>query len=498
MTLKIMTRISKPDIARATSLRVGCIVLIVFGGRFSASGQDSGWANRAPLPEANSEMAVAELDGKIYVLGGYPSNRISVPTVQVYDPLTDSWELTTPLPRPTNHPMAASVGGKLYFIGGQVTASGSGPFLDDVHEYDPVAETWTERVSMPTMRSSGVAAVIDGKIYVAGGRPPRGNDFAVYDPAEDSWTTLPDLPTARNHLAGAAINGKMYVVGGRFGAGFSSAMTNVLEVYDPETNAWTSAAPMPTVRGGLNAVEANSCLHVWGGESSAGVFGEHEVYNPVSNTWVRLDDVPTPVHGVTGAAYLNGWIHLPGGGTRTGGSSGNTIHQVYRPTMSCLPSAPFDFDTDGLTTTSDVDLLVEQIVLGTNDKAFDLTGDSAVDGEDLAQWLSGAAAHNGFKDAYLLGDSDLDGIVDSTDLNNLARNWRQESALWSGGDFTADGVVGSSDLNDLAVNWQRSIPITAADKPVPEPSSLPMMFVGLMVVWWRIISKPRGGNDTLR
>ncbi len=32
---------------------------------------------------------------------------------------------------------------------------------------------------------------------------------------------------------------------------------------------------------------------------------------------------------------INGWIHYPGGGTRQGGSSGSTIHQVYRVNMSC-------------------------------------------------------------------------------------------------------------------------------------------------------------------
>src|SRR5688572_1249028 len=35
----------------------------------------SRWSTRTNLLEGNSEMAVAELDGKIYVMGGYPSTR---------------------------------------------------------------------------------------------------------------------------------------------------------------------------------------------------------------------------------------------------------------------------------------------------------------------------------------------------------------------------------------------------------------------------------------
>jgi len=164
--------------------------------------QHPGWTPRAPLLEPNSEFALAQLGPKIYVIGGYPSSRVTVSTVQVYDARSDSWELTTPLPVPVNHGVAATVDGKVYLMGGQANAGGNpnrAGFLDIVLEYDPASATWTNKASMPTARSGGAAAVVAGKIYVAGGRPPRGSDFAVYDPSSDSWTTLPDMPTQRNH-----------------------------------------------------------------------------------------------------------------------------------------------------------------------------------------------------------------------------------------------------------------------------------------------------------
>ncbi len=309
----------------------------------AAGGQDlpapGAWGTRAPLLEANSEMSVAALDGKIYVLGGYPSNRISVATVQVYDPAQNSWRLTTPLPVALNHTMAAAVNGRLYLIGGQTGNTSSGPFVDTVYEYDPAKGTWTSRAPMPTQRSGGAAAVVDGKIYVAGGRPPRGHDFAVYDPRANTWKALPDLPTQRNHLAAAALDGKVYVVGGRFEGGFRSEKSDAVEVFDPAGNTWAPRARMPRPRGGLNGVEALGCIHVFGGEGNdqhpKGVFPDHDVYNPRTAAWTRLDPMPVPVHGVTGAAFINGLIHLPGGGTALGGSIGSTIHQVYRPPTSC-------------------------------------------------------------------------------------------------------------------------------------------------------------------
>ena len=288
----------------------------------------SRWSTRSNLLEANSEMAVAELDGRIYVMGGYPASRVTVRTVQVYDAAEDRWSLTTPLPIALNHQMPAAANGRIYVIGGQ-TDSGTTSFVNTVFEFDPLTTNWTAKAPMPAARSSGAAAVIGDLIYVAGGRPPRGQDFAVYDTVNDQWTTLTNMPTARNHLAAATIGGKIYVAGGRLGAGFTSAMTNVLEVFDPEAGAWSTRAPMPTTRGGNNGLAASGCFFVFGGEGPAGVFDEMEMYVPTQDRWYRLEPLPTPVHGVTGAAFIDGWIHLPGGGTSTGGSSGSRIHQVF-------------------------------------------------------------------------------------------------------------------------------------------------------------------------
>ncbi len=297
------------------------------------------WGERAELLEANSETAVTHLDGKIYVIGGYPSTRVTVDTVQVYDVASDAWSLTTPVPIPINHTMAAAVGGKIYVTGGQTDAGGSGSFTDRVFELDPVPATWLERAPMPTARSSGGAAVIDGKIYVAGGRPPQGADFAVYDPSNNSWETLPDIPIQRNHLAVVAVDSKVYVVGGRFEAGFSSPRTDVVEVYDPATGQWANETPMLLPRGGLNGVVAYGCIHTFGGEgndaATSGVFPDHDVYKPVDRSWTALASMPIPVHGVTGAAFIDGLIYLPGGGTQDGGSSGSLFLQVYRPVQHC-------------------------------------------------------------------------------------------------------------------------------------------------------------------
>ena len=293
------------------------------------------WGQRAGLLEANSELALAESNGKLYLLGGYPASRVTARTVQVYDIASNSWTLGPPLPEPNNHGTAVGVNGKIYLIGGQTSDVSDQGYVNTVYELDPAGGDWVAKAPMPTARGAAVAVVLGGKIYVAGGRPPRGNDFAVYDPATNSWEVLPNLPTQRNHFTGAAIDGRVHFVGGRQGHGLSPLMTTVHEVYDPQTQTWTTAAPMLRARSGMNGVMARGCFHVWGGEGPSGMFADHDYYDPRSDRWTRLADMPIPVHGVYGSAFVGELIWVAGGGTSIGGNHGSVHNQVYQPAVSC-------------------------------------------------------------------------------------------------------------------------------------------------------------------
>ena len=294
------------------------------------------WGQRAGLLVANSEFALAEANGRIYVMGGYPASRVTSRTVQVYDIASDRWQLGPELPQPNNHGMAAAVNGKVYLIGGQVTDDQQGATaVNTVYELDPAVGTWVARAPMPTARSGGVAVVHQGRIYVAGGRLPRGNDFAVYDPAANQWEVLPDLPSQRNHMTGAALNGRIHIVGGRLGNGLSPLKSDANEVFDPQTRTWTTAAPMLSGRSGMNGVVAQGCFHVWGGEAPTGMTPQHEYYDPRSDRWSSLASMPIPIHGVVGSAFVDGLIWVTGGGTHIGGASGSLYNQVYRPAVSC-------------------------------------------------------------------------------------------------------------------------------------------------------------------
>jgi N-acetylneuraminic acid mutarotase len=82
---------------------------------------------------------------------------------------------------------------------------------------------------MPTRRGGLTAAPINGRIHVTGGEDLNtGETFdahEVYDPATDRWTRAAPLPVARHGLASGVIDNRWYVVGGGEKAGAMTFLT---------------------------------------------------------------------------------------------------------------------------------------------------------------------------------------------------------------------------------------------------------------------------------
>jgi hypothetical protein len=106
-----------------------------------------------------------------------------------------------------------------------------------------------------------------------------------------------------------------------------------------------------------------------------------------------------------------------------------------------------DFNDDGLFDCLDIDRLVAEIASLNNNLLFDMTGDGIVDLADRDAWLSQAGEINlGPGRAYLLGDANLDGVVDGRDFVIWNINKFSSTPAWCNGDFNADGVVDGRDF----------------------------------------------------
>jgi T5SS/PEP-CTERM-associated repeat protein/probable HAF family extracellular repeat protein len=227
------------------------------------------------------------------------------------------------------------------------------------------------------------------------------------------------------------------------------------------------------------------------GGTSPGEFDVLDIGGAASlngNLQVDLIDPFTPSAGdvfdILNWGSLSGTFETVNLPTLADGLSWDTSDLYVTGTLGIFPGPfPCDVNADGVCDVADIDLLVEEIIAGTNDAGFDLNGDGVVDVADQDEWRSLAAAEHGFSDAYLYGDANLDGAVDASDLNVVGLNWRQTSNGWSQGDFDCSGFVDAGDLNLLALNWQGSTPVPAAAQAVPEPSYLGLLVSGCVAAW---------------
>jgi N-acetylneuraminic acid mutarotase len=286
------------------------------------------WTVMAPMPNPRQEVAVAALDGLVYVIGGFGRSGQPMATVEAYDPATNQWELKAPLPVATHHPAAAVVNGRLFVIGGYIGGSMSSSAVQTVYEYEPARNAWATRAAMPTPRGALAAVVLHGRIHAVGGSGD-GNTGAheVYDVASNRWTSANPMPTARDHLAAVAYQDRVWAIGGR--TSFMGRQFDNVEIYDPATNSWQTGAPLPTGRGGLAAAVLRDRIFVFGGEAPLRIFNATEMYESAGNRWISKAPLPTPRHGI-GAAVVGERIYVPGGGHEPG-LAASDVNEAYTP-----------------------------------------------------------------------------------------------------------------------------------------------------------------------
>jgi N-acetylneuraminic acid mutarotase len=288
------------------------------------------WASKAPLTVPREGLGAGVINGILYVVGGDSSWEAgsSLPTLDAYDPGTNSWSARTAMPASRADLAVAVADSKLYAIGGRVTSDSK-----TVDVYDPATDSWSAAAQMPTARGGLAAETVNGMIYAVGGRvaapdpvlaaivrgpytiQPRSlpgttaiNTVERYDPGTNTWSTVAPMPTARAHLAVGVINGILYAVGGQDGG----TEIGALEAYDPATDHWTARAPMPTPREGLAVAVLNGKLYAIGGILSYREADIVEVYDPVMNMWAPGAQLIT-ARLAPAAALLNGQIYAVGG-----------------------------------------------------------------------------------------------------------------------------------------------------------------------------------------
>ena len=210
------------------------------------------WKTGAPLPMPLLEGAVAGINGKLYVFGGFTLGWRAVKKVYVYNLEANEWTQLTEMPTAVTHINATVDRSIIWFAGGFV-GDHPGAATDEVWQYDTSNNSWTEIIPLPQKRASGGFQIINGELHYFGGFAadrdttcPEHWSLPVEGGTE--WIERSPLPAPRGHLASVAIDGKIYAMGGQHRHDTNPVDVDSVHVYDSAEDSWSELPRLPEPR----------------------------------------------------------------------------------------------------------------------------------------------------------------------------------------------------------------------------------------------------------
>jgi len=292
------------------------------------------WTQVASMPGGQERYNAVSfsINGKGYVTTGQTTTTTLSSTWE-YDPVADTW--TQKADFPGGHRRVASgfaIGDKGYVLCGRDDSSDTGVLHHDMWEFDPVANTWTQKADFPGGdRETMVAFSIDGYGYAGLGlRYARKLDFYRYDPATDTWLTLPSIAYTDHHYDTAVftLDGKGYFATGL--ANIPSTATDYTSdkvyMFDPATGVWTQKNNFPGgARRYATAFTADGKAYLGMGYTGP-YLTDFWQYDPANDSWFQVGDF-TPGGRIHTSAFTLGSKAYVGNG-RTAGQTLSTFYTL--------------------------------------------------------------------------------------------------------------------------------------------------------------------------
>ena len=181
----------------------------------------STWTNLPNVLNYRSGHAMAYVDGKIYILGGYYNvdnsgdpYDIMVSPSEVYNITDNYWTAFTNKPNYTCQHAVGVINSNVYIAGGRGASMIPSKNLDIL---DTRTNTWSSGAKLPINISQSAGAVANSKFYVIGGTDEL-NDLRTcyeYNPSTNTWLRKADMPSGVALAQAVTVNGKIYVLGGK-------------------------------------------------------------------------------------------------------------------------------------------------------------------------------------------------------------------------------------------------------------------------------------------
>jgi N-acetylneuraminic acid mutarotase len=264
------------------------------------------WIKKANFPGvARSNAASFSINNIGYVATGADINLTPLADMYAYDPVADFWTKKASLPGPPRSlAFGITIGNKGYLIGGWSGPSSGLQYLPDVWEYDPAADSWTQKMNFPGTPKIFAGGFAIGNIAYYGlgyeSANSNANDWWRYDPTSDSWTKKADFVGylySANY--GFSIGGTGYLlIFGSYQNWYS---------YDTATDQWTTRNSNPTYiePAGMPFTIGNQGYYIPG----TGSFHETWVYDPPSDSWSRKTS-PNILRGEGVGVALNNRLYI--------------------------------------------------------------------------------------------------------------------------------------------------------------------------------------------
>ena len=248
------------------------------------------WVQRADIPNSTSRCTGMSSKGKGYIVFGQNSQNINTNSLYEYDPILNAWASKANFPGPgRSNGFSFSINDRVFAGGGY---NGTSTFFDFA-EYIPDSNIWVSRANFPGTGTRGSkGASLNGKGYVVGGTYnrsiPYSNQMWEYDPITDNWTQKANIPSGAT--SGAVFfnaDSLLFITHGHN----STSMHSNLWAYNPATNTWTQKTSFPgQARLNGTSFEINGKIVVGGGHQlvTTNVLNDYYEYDPVLDIWDTL------------------------------------------------------------------------------------------------------------------------------------------------------------------------------------------------------------------
>ncbi|CAH8570472.1 unnamed protein product [Heterobilharzia americana] len=174
---------------------------------------DSGWYEISCMYEKRYYVSVVYSNNHIYALGGHNGeNQGRLDSAERYILNENLWQSITSMNRVRSDAAAAELNGKVYVAGGFEGRH----YHDSVEYYEPVTNQWTLINRMNSPRGGISLIQHNGYLYAIGGNDGnnRLKSIEQYNPNDNKWEIVGQMNRCKSNLSSTVVNDEIYIFGG--------------------------------------------------------------------------------------------------------------------------------------------------------------------------------------------------------------------------------------------------------------------------------------------